>query len=123
MSEDRLSSPSPGPSAAAERGPAVLARRIRGRVLAVPGVSGLSAGPFGATATPAPGGRIEGVAVRGGGVEVGVVVSLGRPIPDTATGVHEAVRAAVRGGGGRVHVSVEDAVEDGNVREGGGEAG
>ncbi|GAA4950370.1 hypothetical protein GCM10023224_38330 [Streptomonospora halophila] len=124
MDADRLNSPpAPGPAGAAERDPAALARRIRARVQAVPGVRGLSPGPFGATATPAPGGRVEGVAVRGGDVEVGVVVSLGRPIPDTAAGVHEAVHAAVRGGGGRVHVSVEDAVAAGAVEEGGRAAG
>ncbi|QBI52714.1 hypothetical protein [Streptomonospora litoralis] len=99
----------PADDAAAE------ARRIAERVRGVPGVVRLSAGPFGTVATPGPGGRVDGVAVRGSGVEVGVVVLLGRPIPDVADEVRETVLAAVGGGGGReVHVSVEDLAEEGS---------
>ncbi|MUL39925.1 hypothetical protein FZ103_01815 [Streptomonospora sp. PA3] len=83
------------------------------RVRAVPGVVGLSAGSFGATATPVPGGRIAGVAVRGGEVEVGVVVLLDRPIPDTAADIREAALAAAGASGDRsVHVRIEDVAGD-----------
>nr|WP_238580734.1 hypothetical protein [Streptomonospora alba] len=84
----------------------------------VPGVAGLSSGAFGTTATPDAGGRVEGVAVRDGEVEVGVVVLLDRPIPETAADVREAVHTAVCGGGGRVHVSVEDVAEAQTAPEG-----
>lgn len=100
-----------GSAAPAELGAAARARAIAAAVREVPGVAGLSSGAFGTTATPDAGGRVEGVAVREGEVEVGVVVLLDRPIPETAADVREAVHTAVRGGGGRVHVSVEDVAE------------
>ncbi|MBV2362655.1 hypothetical protein KUM37_04745 [Streptomonospora sp. NEAU-YY374] len=76
------------------------------RVRAVPGVVALSAGAFGTTATPGPGGRVEGVAVRAEGVEVGVVVRYGRPIPDIAADVRAAVLAARGGSAGPLDVEV-----------------
>ncbi|MDA0562903.1 hypothetical protein LG943_00910 [Streptomonospora sp. S1-112] len=91
------------------------------RVRALPDIAGLSAGEFGTTATPGPGGRVEGVAVRPEGVEVGVVVRYGRPIPDIAADVRAAVLAA-RGGvpdsgdGVRVWVADIDLAEAGTRR-------
>ncbi|GAB3457123.1 hypothetical protein GCM10027570_39360 [Streptomonospora sediminis] len=91
---------------------AAEARAIAARVRAVPGVAELSAGPFATAATPEPGGRVVGVAVRETDVEVGVVVLPDRPIPDIAADIRAAVGAAARGGGGRaVHVTVADLAE------------
>lgn len=88
---------------------AAEARAIAARVRAVPGVAELSAGPFATAATPEPGGRVVGVAVRETDVEVGVVVLPDRPIPDIAADIRTAVGSAARGGGGRaVHVTVAD---------------
>ncbi|RNL85882.1 hypothetical protein EFW17_07170 [Halostreptopolyspora alba] len=66
----------------------------------------LSSGPFGALCTPVPGGRIEGVSLRDGRILVGVVARLGRPLPEVAADVHNAVREVVSDR--RVHVSIED---------------
>ncbi|GAA1070611.1 hypothetical protein [Nocardiopsis composta] len=84
------------------------ARRVAERVAALPDVVELSAGPYGTIATLGAGVRVKGVAVRDSGIEIGVVVRYGRPLPDIAEEVRGA--AAAEAGPGDVHVSVEDVV-------------
>ncbi|MBB4935242.1 hypothetical protein F4561_006136 [Lipingzhangella halophila] len=85
-------------------------RRIADTVSGLPDIEGLSSGSLGTVCTPVPGGRIEGVALRDDSVQVGVVVRLGRPLPEIAADVHDAVLAMVPGR--RVHVSIEDVAPD-----------
>lgn len=82
-----------------------LADRVVAAVLAVPGVVRLHAGAFGEVATYLPGRAVTGVRLRPDEAEVHLVVSAGRPIPEVAGNVHEAVRALVSE---PVHVFVED---------------
>lgn len=83
------------PAAAAEREPvrreAGLAHGIADAVRRCPDVVDLSGGPFGTVATYLPGERVPGVALHEDGIEVSVVVKLGRPLPEIA----DEVRAAV----------------------------
>ncbi|MBB6173163.1 putative alkaline shock family protein YloU [Nocardiopsis mwathae] len=87
---------------------ATVARRIAARVRELPDVVDLSPGAFRTTVTPAPEGRIIGVAVRATTVEIGVVVRYGRPPPQIAAEIREDVRPLAMGR--VVHVSVEDVV-------------
>ncbi|MET4223109.1 Asp23/Gls24 family envelope stress response protein [Oerskovia enterophila] len=82
-----------------------LADRVVAAVLAVPGVVRLHAGAFGEVATYLPRRAVTGVRLRPDEAEVHLVVSAGRPIPEVAGNVHEAVRALVPG---PVHLFVED---------------
>lgn len=84
------------------------ARRVAERTLGVPDVVELSAGSYGTTATLGAGVRVKGVSVQRDEVRVGVVVRYGRPVPEIASEVREAVRAEVPGR--VVHVEVEDVV-------------
>lgn len=84
------------------------ARRVADAITAFPDVVALSSGAFGTIATPVAGGRVSGVAVRGDGVEIGVVVRYGRPIPEIAAEIRDGVAPLVSGRG--IHVSVEDVV-------------
>ncbi|WP_326644013.1 hypothetical protein [Streptosporangium sp. NBC_01755] len=80
---------------ATERDPARqesgLAHGIADAVRRCPDVVDLSGGPFGTVATYLPGERISGVALHEDGIEVSVVVKLGRPLPEIA----DEIRAAV----------------------------
>ena len=68
-----------------------LAHGIADAVRRCPDVVDLSGGPFGTVATYLPGERVPGVALHEDGIEVSVVVKLGRPLPEIA----DEVRAAV----------------------------
>ncbi|GAA3210075.1 hypothetical protein ACFP63_19680 [Oerskovia jenensis] len=89
----------------ADRDQDELADRVVARVLAVPGVVRLHAGVFGEVATYLPGRAVTGVRLRPEETEVHLVVSVGRPLPDVARDVHEALRGLVPG---PVRVFVED---------------
>ncbi|WP_082127034.1 hypothetical protein [Allosalinactinospora lopnorensis] len=85
-------------------------REIAAKVRGLPDVAGLSSGPFGTLSMPVPGGRVEGVVLRDGSVRVGVVARFGRPLPEIAGDVRDAVLEVVPDH--RVHVSIEDLVPD-----------
>ncbi|MFF2622928.1 Asp23/Gls24 family envelope stress response protein [Oerskovia jenensis] len=89
----------------ADRDQDELADRVVAAVLAVPGVVRLHAGVFGEVATYLPGRAVTGVRLRPEETEVHLVVSVGRPLPDVARDVHEALRGLVPG---PVRVFVED---------------
>lgn len=88
---------------------AELTETVAARVRDCPLVADLSTGRFGTIATPVPGGRIEGVALRDGSVEIGVVARYGPPLPEVAEQVRSAVQPLVPGR--VVHVSIEDITE------------
>lgn len=88
--------------------PVATARRVAERALEVPDVVELSAGSYGTTATLGAGVRVKGVSVHQEDIRVGVVVRYGRPVPEIAADVREAVRTEVPGR--VVHVEVEDVV-------------
>ena len=79
--------------------------RIARAVLAVPGVTGLHGGPFGAVATYLPGRRVVGIRRRDDHTEVHVTVTGDRPVREVADDVRRAVREVVEQ---PVHVTVED---------------
>ncbi|TMS00830.1 Asp23/Gls24 family envelope stress response protein [Nonomuraea basaltis] len=85
------------------------ARLIAARVRACPGVAGLSGGPFGTVATYLPGERLVGVSVDDGEVEIAVVATMDRPLPETADEVRRAV--ADLAGDRLVNVRIDDIVE------------
>lgn len=72
-------------------------------VLAVPGVAGLTAGPFGDLSTYLPGRRVPGVRRRGGLLEIAVVLAWGA----SADLVGRLIRARL----GTLPALVEDRVE------------
>ncbi|MFT4087451.1 MAG: hypothetical protein QM658_09910 [Gordonia sp. (in: high G+C Gram-positive bacteria)] len=82
-----------------------LADQVARAALAVPGVSRLSEGPFGAVATYLPGGRVAGVALASERGEVQVVARLGYQLRDVA---EEVRRAAEVIAGCPVDVTVAD---------------
>lgn len=88
--------------------PESIARRIAGAVAGHPDVVELSVGGFSTLATPVPGGRVTGVAVRKGEIEIGVVVRYGRALPEIAAELRSLLVPLA--GGRLVHVSVEDVV-------------
>ncbi|WP_285773971.1 hypothetical protein [Microtetraspora sp. NBRC 13810] len=83
-----------------------LARELAERVRSCPDVAGLSTGPFGTVASYLPGHRIHGVAVRDDEIEIAVVAHYGRPLPEIADQVREAV--APLAGGRPIHVAIDD---------------
>jgi hypothetical protein len=85
--------------------PRAIARKARG----VAGVARLSGGPFGTVATYLPGERLLGVAVRDDAVDLAIVAVPGRPLPQLA----EEVRQAVAGlaGGRPVNIRIDDLEE------------
>ncbi|WP_245641858.1 hypothetical protein [Nonomuraea candida] len=81
------------------------------RALGCDGVAGLSGGPFGTVATYLPGERLTGVSVGEREVEIAIVATLDRPLPETADAVRRAV--ADLAGERRVNVRVDDIVVEG----------
>ncbi|WUI01059.1 hypothetical protein OHR68_04360 [Spirillospora sp. NBC_00431] len=69
-----------------------LAHRIAEAVMTCPDVRQLTTGPHGRIATHRAGRRLEGVAVRGGEIEIGVIVRHGRPLPEIGEDVRRLVR-------------------------------
>ncbi|WP_311922277.1 hypothetical protein [Microbispora sp. H10836] len=92
----------------------VSARRLADRVLSCPDVAGLSRGPFGVVATYLPGGQVAGVAIRDDAIEVDVVARYGRPLPEVADLVRDAIGGLA--GGRRVDVTIADVVTDDSGR-------
>lgn len=89
---------------------ASLAEAVATAVRTVPGVAELSAGPFGAVATYLPGERISGVAVRDAEVEIHLVATIHRPLPELLARVRAAVEPLA--GAREVAVTVDDIVLD-----------
>jgi hypothetical protein len=81
-----------------------MAERVRN----CPDVARLSGGPFGSVATYLPGARLPGVALRDHEVEIAVVARQGRPLPEIAEEVREAVGGLV--GDRPVHVIIDDLI-------------
>lgn len=101
-----------------DESPQSIARRVAAVVASHPDVVQLSVGSFSTLATPAPGGLVEGVAVRPAEIEVGVVVRYGRALLEIAAELRR--RLAPLAGDRIVHVSVEDVVAGlGGARSGG----
>ncbi|MGX7826734.1 hypothetical protein ACTG9Q_16740 [Actinokineospora sp. 24-640] len=85
---------------------AALADRLGAAVLGHPAVVRLDGGPFGTVATALPGRRVVGVVVGArDAVEVSVVLSAQRPIPEVVAEVREQVRAIAGPVAVDVHVS------------------
>ncbi|MEV4171122.1 hypothetical protein [Nonomuraea sp. NPDC049709] len=85
------------------------ARLIAERARGCPGVAGLSGGPFGTVATYLPGERLTGVSVDEREVEIAIVATLARPLPETAEGVRRAV--ADLAGDRPVNVRIDDIID------------
>ncbi|MFG1825279.1 hypothetical protein ACGFIJ_22565 [Microbispora bryophytorum] len=94
----------------------VSARRIADRVLSCPDVADLSRGPFGVVATYLPGGLVPGVAIRDDAVEIDIVARYGRPLPEIADLVRDAIGGLA--GGRKVDVTIADVVTDDGGRKG-----
>jgi uncharacterized alkaline shock family protein YloU len=84
-----------------------IAERVRG----CSGVVALSGGPFGTVATYLPGERLTGVSVGEREVEIAIVATLDRPLPETAENVRRAV--AELAGDRAINVRVDDIVMEG----------
>ena len=74
-----------------------LADLIAEAVIRCPGVAGLTQLPSVPVATYLPGRTVSGVAVRPGEVQVCVVVRYGRPLPEIAAEIRQAVAPLVPG--------------------------
>ncbi|MFC5830217.1 hypothetical protein [Nonomuraea insulae] len=85
---------------------------IAERARACAGVAGLSGGRFGTVATYLPGERLTGVSTDAREVEIAIVATLDRPLPETA----EEVRRAVAGlaGDRPVNVRIDDIIVEGS---------
>ncbi|PZG21649.1 hypothetical protein C1J01_06105 [Nonomuraea aridisoli] len=79
------------------------------RARACSGVVKLSGGPFGTVATYLPGDRLTGVSADEREVEIAIVATLARPLPETAEEVRRAV--ADLAGNRPVNVRIDDIVE------------
>jgi hypothetical protein len=77
--------------------PGALADQIAGAVTRCPDVAGLTETPGIPVATYLPGRTVSGVAVRAGEVEISVVARYGRPLPQIAEQVRQAVAPLVPG--------------------------
>ncbi|MEQ4719120.1 hypothetical protein [Nonomuraea sp. B19D2] len=84
-------------------------RAIAERARSCQGVAGLSGGPFGTVATYLPGDRLMGVSVNDRAVEIAIVATMERPLPETADEVRRAVTDLA--GDRRVNVRIDDVVE------------
>ncbi|MGI5153961.1 hypothetical protein [Microbispora sp. CA-102843] len=93
----------------------VSARRIADRVLSCPDVADLSRGPFGVVATYLPGGLVPGVAIRDDAIEIDIVARYGRPLPEVADLVRDAIGDLAAGR--RVDVTIADVVRDDGERK------
>ncbi|WP_232326452.1 hypothetical protein [Microbispora sp. ATCC PTA-5024] len=93
----------------------VSAADVAARVESCPDVVRLSRGPFGAVATYLPGGLVPGVVVRDDRIEIHIVARYGRPLPETAEAVRDAV--ADLADGRPVDVIVADVENAGGTRE------
>lgn len=82
---------------------------IAARVLACPGVAGLSAGPWGSAATYLPGRRVVGVRLSPTAVEVHLVARYGLSLGELAAQVRAALAGQV--GARQVDIVVEDVAE------------
>lgn len=93
----------------------VLADAIADALLAHPAVARLDGGPFGTVASYLPGRRVVGVraAEPGAGVEVAVVVRLGRPLPEVVDELRDRVRRVA--GAVPVDVTIADVTVDGET--------
>lgn len=102
--------------------PAALALAIAAEVQAHPAVVRLDGGPFERTTSYLPGRRLVGVRVdeEAGKAEIGVVLRLGRPLPEVVAELRQ--RVAGLTGGIPVDVTVADLAEPG-ADEGSGPAG
>ncbi|WP_344493239.1 hypothetical protein [Nonomuraea monospora] len=87
-------------------------RLIADRALACDGVVRLSGGPFGTVATYLPGERLTGVHADERAVEIAIVATLDRPLPQTADEVRGAV--ADLAGDRPVHVRIDDIIVEGS---------
>jgi hypothetical protein len=76
---------------------AELADRIAATVTGCPDVAGLTENPGVPVATYLPGRTVSGVAVRPAEVEICVVARYGRPLPQVAEQVRQAVEPLVPG--------------------------
>ncbi|MBD3146250.1 hypothetical protein IEQ31_24115 [Microbispora camponoti] len=85
------------------------------RVLSCPDVADLSRGPFGVVATYLPGGLVPGVAIRDDVVEIDIVARYGRPLPEIADLVRDAIGGLA--GGRKVDVTIADVVTDDGGRK------
>lgn len=93
-------------------GPRALAELVADTVAAHPSVVRLDSGTFGAVATWLPGHRLVGVHVGGPGepVEIGVVLTLDRPIPAVVAALRRSLAPLVDGV--PVDVTVADVAVD-----------
>lgn len=92
---------------AARQPPAPLdpVERVADIALAIPGVAGLSSGPFGDLKTYLPGRRLDGIRQRQGHTEIGIVLEWGASATSTARLLRARVEGAV---GGVVDITVAD---------------
>ncbi|MFI7127955.1 hypothetical protein ACIBQ1_19815 [Nonomuraea sp. NPDC050153] len=90
-------------------GPEDEARAIAERARSCAGVAGLSGGLFGTVATYLPGRRLTGVSVNDRAVEIAIVATMDRPLPETADEVRRAVTDLA--GERLVNVRIDDIVE------------
>lgn len=81
------------------------------RVLACPGVAGLSAGPWGAAVTYLPGRRVTGVRLSPAAVEVHLIARYGPSVGELAGQVRAALAGQV--GGRQVDIVVEELADPG----------
>jgi len=101
-----------GPEPGTGLGDTGLAERVAAAVSAHPAVARLDAGVFGEVATHRTGGRLIGVRIgqRPEPVEIGVVLHLGRPLPEVADALRMLVSAMCAGA--PVDVTVADVEPD-----------
>ncbi|WP_262379791.1 hypothetical protein [Nonomuraea sp. PA05] len=107
-----MTAAAPTGPASADSGAGTETRLIADRALACDGVVRLSGGPFGTVATYLPGERLTGVHADDRAVEIAIVATLHRPLPQTADEVRGAV--ADLAGDRPVHVRIDDIIVEGS---------
>jgi hypothetical protein len=87
-----------------------IAQAVRDALVDHPAVVRLDGGDFGTIATVGPGRRIVGVAVSSGrrSVAIGVVLRIGRPLPEIAAQLRKVVRGVA--GDVPIDVTISDVV-------------